>query len=177
MIVKVKDVLGSEQKVSKANKPYTVTTFLGDDGEVYKNIFGKFEVGQEVSGEWVDDPTYGRQFKVSQAPKSGGFTKKDDPTTQKQIIRQNSLTNAVNYVLGKAQFMSKEEALKFISGKEVIQVATYFAKYSEGEVTVVTEKEEPKEAPKQAVDWEARVAEATSNRDEVEEIDLSDVPF
>jgi hypothetical protein len=67
---------------------------------------------------------------------------RNDPEIQKAIIRQNSLTNAVNYVLGKAQLMSKEDALKYVTGKEVIQVATYFAKYSEGSVTVVNQAEE-----------------------------------
>jgi len=162
MQVTIKNIIESEQKTSKAGKPYNVTTFLGDDGEVYKNIFGKFEAGQIIEGDWVDSE-YGRQFKVKSEAKSGGFQRKDDPATQKQIIRQNSLTNAVNYVLGKAQFMDKNDALEFISGKEVIQVATYFAKYSEGSVTVASDPK-PETPPASVVqakiaasDWPADI--------------------
>lgn len=168
MNITVKQVIDSEEKTSKAGKPYTVTTFLGDDGEVYKNVFGKFEAGQVVTGDWVDSD-YGRQFKVSMPPKAG--FKKDDPQTQKQIIRQNSLTNAVNYVLGKAAHMEKKEALDFISGKEVIQVATYFAKYSEGTETVVTANASP-----QADVVKAKVEQANWSKEE-EALDLSGIEF
>lgn len=178
MNVKVAHIVSSEQKTSKAGKPYTITTFVGEDGVTYPNIFGRFEVGQDVQGDWKDTE-YGRKFEVvKQVP---SFSKKDDPQTQKQIIRQNSLTNAVNFVLGKAQFMDKEKALNYITGKEIIQVATYFAKYSEGAITVVTENETPAPAVEvvkakvEHSDW-GRPQEKAKDAIIVEEM-LDDIPF
>jgi len=62
---------------------------------------------------------------------------KNDPVVRKEIIRQNALTNAVNYCTSKAQLDKEYE----LSGKGVIQVATYFARYSEGKETVVPQKQ------------------------------------
>ncbi|MBA2706124.1 MAG: hypothetical protein H0U60_20000 [Blastocatellia bacterium] len=142
MQVIVKQILETQQKTSKAGKAYTVTTFQGEDDKLYKDMFGKFEVGQSLEGEWKDTE-YGLKFEVVKPAFSGSGGRQDNPETQAAIIRQNSLTNAVNYVLGKAAYMTQEEAIKFISGKEVIEVATYFAKYSKGEITVVTESKKP----------------------------------
>lgn len=104
----------------------------------------------------IEDTQYGKKFKKALAPFGG--SQKSDPATQKAIIRQNALTNAVNYVTAKAQLMKPEEGMKYMSGKGVVQVATYFAKYSMGEITVVTENEPPKEETQ-------------------DEINLDDLPF
>lgn len=97
------------------------------------------KAGDILSGTIAEDQ-YGRKFKKEQKPNgfSAGFTK-SDPETPKQIIRQNSLTNAVNYCIAKAN-LDKNYKLE---GKEVIQVATYFAKYSLGEISIVTENKKP----------------------------------
>lgn len=93
------------------------------------------KAGDTISGT-IEDGQYGRKFKKE--TQSNGFSggTKSDPAIQKAIIRQNALTNAVNYCVAKAQ-LDKNYKLE---GKEVIQVATYFAKYSMGDVTVVNDK-------------------------------------
>jgi len=97
------------------------------------------KVGDVLEGT-IEQSNFGPKFKKAK-PAFGG-NGKQDPETSKQIIRQNSLTNAVNYCTAKANLMDKKEALKFLTGKEIIQVATYFAKYSEGHITVVTESKQ-----------------------------------
>lgn len=126
------------------------------------------KVGDIIEGT-IEDTQWGKKFKKT----SVGFTgSKNDPNTRKEIIRQNSLTNAVNYVIAKAQLMDKKDGLKFMTGKEVIQVATYFAKYSQGEISVVTEsKNIPKEEPNAPND------EPTPPAPTEDEINLDDINF
>jgi len=106
----------------------------------------------------IEETQYGKKFKKIET--SSGNSK-SDPATQKAIIRQNALTNAVNYVIAKAQLMKPEEGMKYMSGKEVVQVATYFAKYSMGEVTVVTESEKDEVVTANKVTSEATNEEVT----------------
>ena len=116
----------------------------------------------EIEGT-IEDTQYGRKFRKEKPAFSG--SSKNDPSVQKSIIRQNALTNAVNYCIAKSA-QDKEYEL---SGKHVIEVATYFAKYSQGEVTVVTESKpkEPKEEP----------LPPEPEKEEEEEINLDDMPF
>ncbi len=107
-------------------------------------------VGATLEGEIKTDK-WGRKFKKAQQGYSGS-NGKSDPQTQAQIIRQNSLTNAVAFVLGKAQHMDKKEAIDYISGKKVVQVATFFARYSKGEETVVTVNEDKQSVAEQPQD-------------------------
>lgn len=110
-------------------------------------------VGQEFEGTVRPDPSgrFNPTVNPGAAPAGGGFKPgfKSDPETQKAIIRQNSLTNAVNYCIAKAQLMvqtdpdTAKEAFEELSGKHVIAVATYFAKYSEGLSTVVQPAADP----------------------------------
>ncbi len=65
---------------------------------------------------------------ASQAPSSPSF----EDTKQIMIIRQNALTNAVQYCIAKS---SKDESYD-LSGKHVVEVASYFAKFSEGKVNL-----------------------------------------
>jgi len=114
----------------------------------------------EISGT-IETSKWGRKLKKEQL---GGYSggSKSDPATQKTIVRQNSLTNAVAYCTAKAN-LDKDYKL---TGKEVIQVATYFAKYSLGEVTVVTEnKPEEKTEEKQTV--------VTGNKEDEPDLDKS----
>ena len=133
----------------------------------------------EIEGDITEDPKWGKKFKKIQAGFGGGG-RFNDPNTRKEIIRQNSLTNAVNYVVAKANLMDKKEALKYMSGKAVIQVATYFAKYSEGLVTVVTEsnkKEEPENEPTKQEPQEETPKEDVKEDSGEEDIDLDKIPF
>ena len=126
------------------------------------------KTGDEVEGD-IETTQYGRKFKRERQGYNGGGGK-SDPATQKAIIRQNSLTNAVAYCTAKANLMEQKEALKYLTGKGVIQTATYFAKYSEGNVTVVTESEKKEELPEKDVDETPPAP--TDN-----EINIEDLPF
>jgi len=107
-------------------------------------------VGSTIDGN-IEDTQYGKRFKKDFA-RGGEGSYKNNPETRNEIIRQNALTNAVNFCTSKAALMDKKEAEKYLTGKHVIQVATYFARYSKGEVTVVSENEEKPqtEAPVQS---------------------------
>ena len=126
------------------------------------------KTGDEVEGD-IETTQYGRKFKRERQGYNGGGGK-SDPATQKAIIRQNSLTNAVAYCTAKANLMEQKKALEYLTGKQVMQVATYFAKYSEGSVTVVTESEKKEEIPEQQVD--ETPPPPTDN-----EINIEDLPF
>jgi hypothetical protein len=98
-------------------------------------------VGSMIEGE-ITTTQYGNKFRKARAFSGPTGNGHNDPNTRKEIIRQNSLTNAVNYCIAKAK-LTKD--IKYLTGKEVVQVATYFAKYSLGDITVVTEAEKPAE--------------------------------
>lgn len=134
MKVKIKQVLEVSDRMSKANKPYKLTTFMGEDGKLYKDVYGDLKEGSEIEGEWKTD-NFGTKFEIAKS----GFGGKSDPERQTSIERQNSLSNAVSYCVAKANLMDKKDALKYLSGKEIIQVATYFKRYNEGKVTCVME--------------------------------------
>lgn len=132
------------------------------DGEIETfDMWNSPTIGEEFEANVKDDPKWGKTVFTGQPGGQGGRSFGRSPETDRQIIRQNALTNAVNYVIGKSQHMTPEEAKKFISGKEVIQVATYFARFSLGEITVVSEKQENTPLPTPPE----------------EEIDLSDLDF
>lgn len=133
--------------------------FDGKYGKTFKYLVQlKDETGNEVTAEvnqkpdspvptgeingTIETTQYGNKFKKEQTGGTfGGGAPRNDPATRLEIIRQNSLTNAVAYCTAKANLMPQKEALKFLTGKEIIQVATYFAKYSQGLVTVVNDPE------------------------------------
>lgn len=119
------------------------------DGEIDQfDMWNQPELNKEFDGNVKDDPKWGKTVLTGQGGGGGARTGyANDPETRMEIIRQNALTNAVNYVLTKASFMTKEAALKYINGKEIIQVATYFAKFSKGEVTVVNPSGRAQNAP------------------------------
>lgn len=180
MKVTIKQILESQQKTSKAGKPYTVTTFQGDDDKLYKDVFGKFEVGQIVEGEWKETD-YGTKFEVARGASTNRFT--ESPEKQASIERQHALSQAVTYVLGKG-----EE----VTGKHVIQVATFFHAFTSGKSNVTTTPEEllsimngtktvedTKVAPSKEIEGkvEAKTMEVKQGDLDEEEIDLSDVDF
>lgn len=158
------------------------------------------KVGDDLMGT-IEDTQWGKRFKKERM--GGGFSgNRNDPRTQEQIIRQNALTNAVNFVSNKAKLMAKDrgkgnEVVKYMSGKQIIQVATLFAQYSNGLITVVNMgdgeikiernkeikpiaetsngvKETPEE-PKP--DDLASMPEADAMKEPQEEINIEDIPF
>lgn len=129
------------------------------------------KTGDTLDGT-IEDTQYGPKFRKTK--QAGGFGGQAyNPEREASIIRQNSLTNAVAYCLGKANLMTKEAGLKWLSGKEVLQVATYFARYSKGAVTVVTEAEKPSETATTANDEPTPLPEPPEGDD----ISLDDIPF
>ena len=128
------------------------------------------KVGDEISGN-IEQGKYG--VRILKKDKTGGFGK-NDPQTREEIIRQNSLTNAVNFCVGKANHMQAKDAVDYLTGKQIIQVATYFAKYSQGKVTVVME---PGEIAKEFGYQETEEPVNDGEMGELEQIEPSDVPF
>jgi hypothetical protein len=132
------------------------------------------KVGDQLEGT-IEDTQYGRKFRKErkEGGQVGGY--KSNPETQKQIIRQNALTNAVAYCIAKSQADKKYE----LSGKHVIQVATYFAKYSFGSVTVVTENEKPEEPKDEPQDTPLppEPEETDETHDTEDDINLEEIPF
>jgi len=125
------------------------------------------KIGDKIFGHF-EDTQYGKRFKkASQA--GGGY--KSNPETQLQIMRQNALTNAVNYCIGKAGFMEKKEGLKFLTGKEIIEVAFYFSQFSEGKIDFnhkepETKEQEPKtEEEEEILDFVGRELEDRDEKD------------
>lgn len=161
MQVKVKQVLESSSKVSKANKPYTVTTFLGEDDVLYKDVFGKFEVGQQVEGEW-EDGEYGKKFKVAR-PAAGGRSFGKSPEERASIEWQSARRDALDYIVAKANLLLQlgkpKEAEKELSGAHWLEVTIYAKKFSEGNLPVpdtkkpVQSEPEPTEEPSEEIDF------------------------
>ena len=146
------------------------------------------KLGDMLNGMITEDPKWGKKFKKEGS--GGGFGGgKNDPQTRKEIIRQNALTNAVNFVLGKAKIMAKEdkkvngiaEAIKYMSGKQVIEVADYFRRFAEGNISVVTEREAEPEIQRGAVpakdDSEVFPPEEPASGEKQEEIDYDSIPI
>jgi len=139
------------------------------------------KVGDTIEGEIITDK-YGRKFKKAQ--RFSGGNGKSDPATQRAIIRQNALTNAVNYCIAKATL--KKDPDKYLTGKEVLQVATYFARYSNGVETIVSaskkddpikEQEEPQDAPQSQPEASESESEPSKEPVNPEDIDLDSIPF
>ena len=178
MKYKIANAMKTGEFDSKFGKMFKYTVQLEGENDAVE-IVQKPETpapSGEVEGT-IEDTQYGKKFKKVQA--GGGYGGKSDPATQKAIIRQNSLTNAVAYCTAKAGLMGPEKALKFLTGKEIIQVATYFAKYSEGLVTVVTESEK-EEVPEKQVD---EIEEKYTNEgqpprgDDPDEVNIEELDF
>ena len=134
------------------------------------------KAGDILSGT-IEETKWGKQFRKES--KGGG--RYNDPQTRKEIIRQNALTNAVNFCVSKANLMDKKEAVKYLSGKKVIQAASYFAKYSEGEQTVAMTPEEVialhGESPQGETQENETQETQTIETPRGEEIPLEDIPF
>ena len=138
-------------------KEYKIISCVADGG--YEGKYGQMskykltldDNGQTIIAELSQKPTtavpqgtitgriestqYGNKFKKASKAGGGGFTgggRKSDPETQKAIIRQNALTNGVNFCI--AKYKDKE-----LDEKEVIRIANYFVKYTSGAMDEVKE--------------------------------------
>lgn len=94
--------------------------------------------GDEINGTLENSEKFGLSLKEDRAAGNGGFRGGGkSPEERAEVIRQNALTAAVAYVTAKAGFMEREGAIKYLEAKHIVQVATYFAKFSKGDVTIV----------------------------------------
>lgn len=140
----VKNAVKSGEWEGKYGKNYDYALMLTDESgtEVFATLSQKPETAVPQPGETIDgtieDKGRGPKFIKERLTGFGGG-RQEDPARQASIERQNALTNAIAYCTAKASMMDKIGALDYYTGKQIIQVATYFAKYNKGEVTVVTE--------------------------------------
>lgn len=68
-------------------------------------------------------------------PATQSYPAREDPLArQGSIERQNALTNAVAYCTAKASHLDKAGAAKELTGKHIIEVATYFARFTAGKL-------------------------------------------
>jgi hypothetical protein len=174
---KVKNAMKTREFTGQYGKTFVYSLQFGETGEDTIELSQKPEtpapkIGDVLKGT-IEDSQYGKRFKKERIGGFGGF--KNDPNTRKEIIRQNALTNAVNFVTEKAKLMDAKKALDYLTGKQIIQVATYFAKYSEGLITVVTENGKEKEEEKSIKEEEKEKEEEISQEKEKEILD--DIPF
>lgn len=122
MKVKVKTIPegGVVEKISKTtNRPYHLTTFIGEDDTLYQEVYGKYEVGQEIEGEWKDTK-WGKKFEIARPEGSGGANRGGyrgkTPEEMESIERQSSLSVAAtvvgNFYKGADSFASYPEGEK-----------------------------------------------------------------
>lgn len=124
----------------------------------------------------IEETKYGKRFKKDrQAGGFGGGARGRSPEERDEIMRQNALTNAVAYVTAKASLMDKKAGQEYMNGKQVIQVATFFHKYSKGQVTVVNQDEQPNEDG-ETPPTEPEVTDTPAPA-VPEEVNIDDIPF
>ena len=99
---------------------------------------------------------------------------------QSSIERQNALTNAVTYCTEKASFLTginePEKAEQELTGKHIVQVATYFHKFTSGKIVASMSPDEIAEQFGYVRTVEDIVSEPLPTMID-EEIDISDLPF
>lgn len=93
--------------------------------------------GEAIRGT-IEETKYGNKFKREQGIVGGSFGGRGRSQEERdEIMRQHALSQAIIYITEKAKYLSQKDALKFITGKEVLQVASYFHRYTRGAETVV----------------------------------------
>lgn len=111
-------------------KNYTLT--LDDNGQQIIATLSQKPTTPVPSGTItgsIESTQYGNKFKKAASYGGGGF-KKNDPETQRQIIRQTSLQHAVTFCL--AKYKSEE-----LDEKTVVKIANYFYQFSSGDMEAV----------------------------------------
>lgn len=143
MKVTVKQILTVEEKTSKAGKTYKLTSFLGEDGQFYKDVYGALEVGKEYEGEMKDG-----KFEIARS--FGGFGgRSQDPATRASIERQSALKAAVEAVhdyyglMGITQDEKNPFALKTYIA-QIVNVTNVFATATATGAPAVEAKPAPK---------------------------------
>lgn len=171
---------------------YTVQgSFNGGDDDIFKinvkTVANAPKIGDEFEANAQYTPQGNKLKKISSfgSNNSGGSNSakspntafKSDPAIQSAIIRQNALTNAVAYCIAKAQLMEKKDALKYMEGAKIVEVASYFAKFSEGKIVFITP---PKESEQVSENDMHDLAQEVFNENEEgnpEEGKTEDIPF
>lgn len=105
-------------------------------------------VGDSIEGT-VETTQWGKKFKKQP---SGGFKgpftpRPEDPEKQKMIVRQNSLGNAIQFLMGAVEHKAKTK--DDLTTDNVLLIAEKFAKFSLGELTA-----KPKELPPENHDFD-----------------------
>lgn len=146
--IKVLSINDDPRQWGDNNYSYKIQVELDGKPDIVEVVaFGKKEcpvtVGQTYEGE-VTSNNYGKSFRMKKA--GGGGKNNESPEKQASIERQNSLTNSINYCTAKAQVLiamgKLEAAEEELSGKHILQVATYFAGYNNGKLTIVMKPNE-----------------------------------
>jgi len=134
-LVKIKETF--DPKTLKSGTP--LHSWIADvniDGELHEELavkcFGDrtaeaFTNSEEVNVEKRSTEQWGDEY-VLKAPKtgggsSGGFSRGKTPEESRRIVRQNALTNAVNYVNG----LSPEDRVEHGTKEYVVELMEYFS--------------------------------------------------
>ena len=110
-------------------------------GQVIWGHIEETEYGPKLKKDPLPQPTAPSPAKAPTAPQTsspaGGY-RQQDPEVQKSIIKQSMLKAAVDFAIAKSARDEKYD----LSGKHVLQIATYFVAFSEGRVNVTMTPEE-----------------------------------
>ena len=160
MKIKVASVQESTMKTSKAGKQYPVTSLTDTDGKFHPNMYGKFEVGQEIEGEWVTNE-YGTKFEPAKASfggSKGGF--KSDPNTMLLAYSKD----VVVAFIASGQIKTELEA-----SKQIANFATLF----KGLLDKLSKGQSPIKTTNETEEKYTNEGQPTGG----DEIDIEDLPF
>lgn len=142
------DDSGNQQKDDYGNVSWKI--FVKDSSDKIYSFFKnakperEFKIGDSLEGNISQEVSkagkdYWKFIEERQGP-PGGKSYGKSPEEQDAIIRQNALTNSVAYSIGFANLLmqgtptQKKRALEVLDGKSVLKTASFFAKFSKGEV-------------------------------------------
>jgi hypothetical protein len=176
MEIKIKEVLEVLDKMSKENRPYKLTTFKGEDGKLYKEVYGEFKEGETVNGEWGKDKFGNDKFEVKRPTSGRGFGGRSEEE-RLEIIRQSCVERALLhfYYQGKTDF-TKEN---------VVLLSEYYVKYVKEGLSDTTKSKTPVTPPQSQTTVSAREEAPTPSDEDFdkefpkheEEIDIEDIPL
>lgn len=129
----LEDREGIEREAYLNQKPETPEPMIGStmDLDVEEDKYGKLKATKIPQQQSAPAP----RPSAPSAPRTQPMFTGDDQDKQRMIIRQSALKAAVDLFGIKAQSMSAEEVKTYITKERIVEVAKYFAKYSEtGEV-------------------------------------------
>jgi len=130
---KVKKILGTKNIPKKdGTGTFPVHNVLSEDDQVFDYV-GVLNEGQTIEG-YIEETKYGKKFKAAGTANNPGG-RREDPNRQASIERQNALNNAIAYATAKAGLMDKTKATAYLTGKQVIETAFYFLKFTQGSIS------------------------------------------